>query len=311
MINVSHPKIGKMLDLNDLYFFVQVVDRQGFTAAGKALNVPKSKLSRRILALEKRLGVRLIQRTSRRFAVTEVGGEFYQYCRAMTVEAEEAENAVRRRLAEPVGRVRFSCPVGLGQQVIADLLPRFLEAYPKVQVVERLTSSAIDLIEEGLDLALRVHGAPLQSSDLVQRALCQIQLILVASPRLLSVTGRPQEPDDLQGAVGLARDASVEGAGWTLERDDGMQAVVPFRPVFYSNDWFTLRRMATAGVGIVALPAHVCRGELASGALERVLPHWRSDRATLTILTPSRRGTLPAVRAFIDFLARELPRAVA
>jgi DNA-binding transcriptional LysR family regulator len=300
-----------MLDLNDLYFFVQVVDRRGFTAASKALGVPKSNLSRRILKLEKDLGVRLIQRSSRRFVVTEIGTEFYEHCRAMTIEAEEAENAVRRRLAEPAGRVRFSCPVVLGQHAVADLLPRFMQAYPKIQIIEHLTSSPMDLFGEGLDLALRVHGRPLESSDLIQRSVCRIQLILVASPRLLDRIGRPHDPNALQGSVGLARDIFPDEATWNLEHESGRKAAIAFKPALCSNDWFTLRKLAAAGHGIVALPAHVCRDALAGGELECVLPEWRSEHAALTLLTPTRRGTLPAVRTFIDFLLRELPPVVA
>jgi DNA-binding transcriptional LysR family regulator len=299
-----------MLDLNDLLYFVHVVDRKGFTAAGKALNVPKSNLSRRVLKLEQALGVRLIQRSSRRFVVTEVGAEFYQHCRAMMIEAEEAENAIRRRRAEPVGRVRFSCPPVLGQYVVADLLPTFIRRNPRVQIIERLTSGTVDLSDDEFDVALRVHARPLEGSSLVQRTICRIQLILVASPAFLDTMGRPQEPDDLQDAAGLARDISFERSSWNLERESGGQAEIPFKPVFCSNDWATLCRIAVAGVGIAALPTHVCRKEVSCGALERVLPTWRADYATLTLLQPSRRGTLPSVRAFVDFMVRELPTAI-
>jgi DNA-binding transcriptional LysR family regulator len=300
-----------MLDLNDLYFFAQVVERGGFTQASKALAVPKSNLSRRIQRLETTLGVRLIQRTSRRFVVTEVGAEFYEHCRSMAIEAEGAESAVRRRLVEPAGRVRFSCPVALGQNAIADLLPQFVSAFPKVRIVERLTSGMPDLIDEGFDLALRIHAKPLPSSELVQRSVCAIQLIMVASASLLEHTGRPSHPDELKGARGLARDVYAEDAVWELGHDDGQMITVPYEPVFCSNDWLTLRKMAAQGIGIAALPAHVCRSELACGVLERVLPEWRSDHATLSMLMPSRRGALPSVRAFAEFLIRELPRAVA
>ena len=302
------PTLAGSLDLNDLYYFVQVVDHKGFTAASAAVSVPKSNLSRRIQKLEQQLGVRLIQRSSRRFVVTELGAEFYQHCRAMTIEADEAHNVVRRRLAEPAGRVRLSCPVALGQHAVADLLPAFLRAHPKVQVVSRVNTGVVDLIEEGYDLALRVHGKPLANSNLVQRTVCPISLILVASPAFLDRVGRPAEPRDLQGLPGIARDISVDDAVWTLRHDDGTDAVVPYRPVLASNDWLTLRKIASAGLGVTTVPVHVCRHELADGTLEQVLPGWRADRATLSLLTPSRRGTLPSVRALADHLLAELPR---
>ncbi|MGO4407089.1 LysR substrate-binding domain-containing protein [Bosea sp. RAF48] len=299
-----------MLDLNDLYFFAQVVDHKGFTTASRALGVPKSNLSRRILRLEEALGVRLINRGSRHFVVTQIGAEFYQRCRAVVIEAEEAQQVVTRRLAEPAGRVRFSCPTLLAQHVIAGLLPRFMRDHPKVEIVERLVGVDSDLIDEGFDLALRAHGEALPSSELIQRVVCEIQLILVASPAFLTRTGRPREPEDLEGRDGLARNVLFEGQSWRLEHRDGRIATVGYRPVFFSNDWLTLREIAGQDFGVAAIPAYACREAIASGLLERVLPDWRADRATLSILTPSRRGTLPAVRAFLDFLLKNIPAEI-
>jgi len=297
-----------MLDLNDLYFFVQVVDRKGFTAAADALKVPKSNLSRRIQKLEQHLGVRLIQRSSRSFVVTELGAEFYRHCRAMTIEADEAQNVVKRRLAEPAGRVRLSCPVALGQHVVADVVAAFLRQHPKVQVVVTLNTRAVDLIEEGYDIALRVHAKPLADSNLVQRVLCRISLILVASPSFLDGVGEPATPEDLQGLAGISRDIYVDDASWTLRRGEIEEVTIPFKPVVASNDWLTMRKMASAGLGIAAVPAHVCRHELDAGHLRQVLPGWIADQASLSLLTPSRRGTLPSVRALADHLIAELPR---
>lgn len=299
-----------MLDLNDLYFFAKVVERSGFTAASRSLGVTKSRLSRRIQNLESALGVVLIRRSSRRFALTELGAEFYQRCRALTIEAEEAENVVRRLLAEPAGRVRFSCPVVLGHHVLADLLPRFMRAYPKVEIVQRLSDAGMDLLDEGFDLALRVHGHALPPSTLIQRKVCRIEQFLVASPVFLDLYGRSEDPAHFEGVAGLARDAHNTDPGWTLEAVEGTEFRIGYKAVFFSNDWITLGKVAAAGFGIAALPAHVCRQSMAEGALERVLPQWRSGRADVSILTPTRRGTLPAVRAFADFLATELPGAL-
>jgi DNA-binding transcriptional LysR family regulator len=299
-----------MLDLNDLYFFAQVVERKGFTAASRALDEPKSNLSRRILRLEQALGVRLIQRTSRHFVVTEIGEEFYQHCRAMTIEAEAARSTIQKRLSEPAGLVRLSCPAVLGQHVLADLLPQFMRAFPKVRIVQRVTTAGVDLINEGFDIALRIHGPPLADSGLVMRRVCGVQLVLVASPAFLDAIGRPSGPEDLAGMAGLTRDPTIEQPVWSLRHADGRSADIPFAPVFFSNDWHVLQRTAAAGMGIAALPAHACRAELASGALEQVLPGWRGDQASLSLLTPSRRGMLPGVRALVDFLLAELPAAV-
>jgi DNA-binding transcriptional LysR family regulator len=299
-----------MLDLNDLYYFVQVVDHKGFTAASEALKVPKSNLSRRVQKLEQELGVRLIQRSSRRFVVTELGQAFYERCRAMSIEAEEAQNLVRRHVAEPAGRVRLSCPVALGQHVVADLVATFLARHPKVQVMTHLNTRAVDLIEEGYDLALRVHDKPLADSNLVQRVVCRISLILVASPAFLRRAGTPKRPEDLQRLPGISRDIYIDRADWTLRRGEAEQVIVPFRPVAASNDWLTMRKMANAGLGVTAVPAHVCKEEIAQGRLRRVLPDWTADQASLSLLSPSRRGTLPSVKALADHFIAELPRVL-
>ena len=182
-----------------------------------------------------------------------------------------------------------------------------MKAHPKVQIVARLTSGVTDILDGGFDVAMRVHASPLEDSSLIQREVGRIQLILVASPSFLDKTGRPREPQDLDGATGLARDIYVDDATWHLEHESGAEAVIAYQPLLASNDWTALGKIAAAGLGIAAVPAHVCRDELASGALERVLPEWRARHATVSLLTPSRRGTLPSVRAFVDFLIRELP----
>ncbi|MFD2273674.1 LysR family transcriptional regulator [Undibacterium arcticum] len=170
------------LDLNDLYFYVQVVDRNGFTAAAQALGVPKSRLSRRIAELEKSLGVRLLHRTSRRIAVTDIGAEFYRHCAAMITEAHAAEDAVHRTLAEPVGTINISAPGAMGELVLGELLPRFMTTYPKVRVVTQITNRRVDLVDERIDVALRITAEELESSSLVQSNLCSVPWVLLASP---------------------------------------------------------------------------------------------------------------------------------
>lgn len=174
-----------MRDLNDLYYYVQVVEQGGFAPAGRALGVPKSKLSRRIALLEERLGVRLIQRSTRRFAVTEIGQTYYQHCKAMLVEADAAEEAIALTQAEPCGTVRMTCPVALLDARVADMLSAFMAQYPRVQIQLEETNRRVDVLGEGLDLAIRVRPPPLDDSDLVMRVFAQRDQCLVASPRLL------------------------------------------------------------------------------------------------------------------------------
>jgi len=168
-----------------LYYFVQVVEHHGFAPAGRALDIPKSKLSRRIGILEERLGVRLVQRSTRKFSVTEIGQSYYQHCKAMLVEAEAAQEVIDRTRAEPQGLVRVACPVALLHFQIGPMLARFMADHPRVQVHLDATNRRVDVIQEGFDLALRVRFPPLEDSDLVMKILGESTQCLVASPALL------------------------------------------------------------------------------------------------------------------------------
>lgn len=181
-----------MQDLNDLYYFVHVVDHGGFAPAGRALGVPKSKLSRRIALLEDRLGVRLIQRSSRRFSVTEPGLAYYGHAKAALVEAAAAEEAILRQGSEPRGTVRMSCPVTLLDTDVGPMVAEFLGLHPQVSLHLDATNRRVDVIGEGLDVALRVRPPPLEDSDLVMRVLATRRQCLVASPRLLARRGQPE-----------------------------------------------------------------------------------------------------------------------
>lgn len=295
-------------DLNDYYYFVQSVDHGGFSATGRALDIPKSTLSRRVIALESRLGVRLIERTSRRFVLTEVGREFYRHAQAMLIEAEAAEEAVTRRLAEPSGVVRLTCSIGMAK-FLADPLTRFLVAYPKVNLRQMTTSRYVDLVEEGFDIGIRGHSQPLPDSDLIQRRLTPAVWHAFAAPAYLDRKGTPERPQDLADYAAVAQNTRSDEAAWHLYGEDGEQVIVPFVPRLQSDDLETLKTAAIAGLGLVSLPAYVAKQDLLEGRLQRVLPDWMTEAAAeITLLTPSRRGQLPSVRALIDFLVVEYPQ---
>lgn len=300
---------GALQDLNDLYFFAAVVEHAGFSAAGRALGVPKSRLSKRVAQLEERLGVRLLQRTTRRFVVTEVGERFYAHCRAVLEEAQAAQDAVDELRAEPRGVVRLSCPVSLTQTVLAYVLPDFLARYPKMQV--RLTSSdrRIDVIGEGFDLAIRVRSKLDTDANLVIRSFGQSRTLLVASPALLKAQGRPLQPDQLASLPALSM-LEHEGAQvWELVNADGARVNVEVGPRLVSGDFATLLESARRGLGVALLPEFVCAPAITRGELEVVLPEWSAPGGTMHFVYPSRRGMLPGVRALVDFLAERLPAA--
>jgi DNA-binding transcriptional LysR family regulator len=301
-----------MLDLKDVYYFVQVVENKGITAAARALDLPKSSLSRRILALEAALDARLIQRTSRRFVVTEVGEAFYKHALAMLVEAEAAENVVRQRTAEPSGTIRLSCSVAFAQLALADLIPQFMAAYPRVRIIQHATNRQVDPVQDGFDLCLRAHSTPLPDSTLVQRPLALTPWHLFAGPAYLKRNGMPDTPAALSAHDGIALGGMHDTHAWQLRdvRHAGQAEVIPFEPCLLSDDMATLKVAACQSVGIVALPGYVGQPEVRKGQLVRVLPQWTAGVATISLLMPSRRGLLPSVRAFIDFLVEHVPIAV-
>jgi len=300
-----------VLDLNDVFYFVRVVEKKGISAAARALDLPKSTVSRHILALETGLGARLIQRTTRTFAVTEIGQEFYAHAVATLIEAETAENVVRQRMADPSGTIRFSCSVALAQLGVAELIPRFMTLFPRIRIVQHATNRLVDPVQEGFDVCLRAHSTPLPASTLIQRRLVDIPWHLFAGPAYLARKGTPANPDDLAAHDGVGLRQTDEAHVWSLtyEQRPDKKATVAYAPCLQSDDMGTLK-VAARMLGIVALPGYVGRKEVESGLLVRVLPEWHAGIATLSILMPSRRGLLPSVRAFIDFLSTYVPPAV-
>ncbi len=292
-----------MQDLNDLVYFARVVDHGGFAAAGRALGIPKSRLSRRISTLEDQLGVRLLQRTTRRLAVTELGQVFYTHCKAMLVEAEAAREAIERSRAEPSGVVRMSCPVTLLEASVADMLVGFLTAHPKVELHLEATNRRVDVVGEGIDLALRVRPPPLEDSELVLRRLADRAQCLVASPALLGRLGMPRVPADLSRYPSLALGTPQQRADWTLVGPDGAQARIEHRPRLVTRSMTTLRAAAMAGVGIVQLPTMILAEPFEQGHLVRVLADWAPRPEIIHAVFASRRGLLPSVRALVDHLA--------
>ncbi|WP_232818296.1 LysR family transcriptional regulator [Zobellella maritima] len=293
-----------MQDLNDLYYYAAVVEHGGFAPAGRALGIPKSKLSRRIALLEERIGARLLQRSTRHFSVTEVGQTFYAHCRAMLVEAEAAHEAVAMTHAEPCGVVRVTCPIALLYAHIGVMLADFMGLYPQVKVYLEATNRQVDPVGEAIDMAIRVRPPPIEDSELVMRTFSDRGQCLVASPGLLARCGSPREPGELGALPSLALgNAPQERYVWELGGPGGTHAQVDHQPRFVTTDMFALRTAAVAGVGVVQLPVMMVTRELASGALARLLPQWQPPREIIHAVFPSRRGLLPSVRALLDYLA--------
>ena len=296
-----------MQDLNDLYYFAMVVEHAGFAAAERALGIPKSRLSRRIAQLEIDMGVRLLQRSTRRFAVTEVGQNVYRHAQAMLSEAQSAREAVDRLSAEPRGLIKVSAPVALAQQQLAELLPDFLVKYPQVRVQMQVSNRRVDLINEGFDVALRVRSQLNDDGSLVMRSFGQIRELLVASPAYLNAHGRPGTPQDLAGHLTLSMSEDESRQRWELHGPDDVTVRVDIQPRLMGHDFPLLMESAKRGLGIALLPETVCGEPIHSGQLEPVLADWSLPQGICHAVFPSRRGLLPSVRVFIDFLAERLP----
>ncbi|WP_242525262.1 LysR substrate-binding domain-containing protein [Lysobacter changpingensis] len=292
--------VGRVLNLNDLVFFVSAVEHGGFAAASRRLALPKSTISKRVAVLEEQLSARLIHRTSRSFTLTELGRDFYEHARGALIEAEAAEAIVRDRQAEPSGTVRISASVPVAQLQLAACLPRLARLHPKLRLQLDVSDRFVDLPQEGVDIAIRSHFAPLPDSGLVQRRLSEEAVVLVASPAYVSSRSPMRSPDDLAQHDGVLSGALL--TTWTLFDRSGRRALVAPQAVMVANESTVLIAAAEAGLGIACLPERMCRASIASGALVRVLPDWNAGTVTTTLVMPHRRGLLPGVRATVEFL---------
>ncbi|WP_193165325.1 LysR substrate-binding domain-containing protein [Microbulbifer hainanensis] len=299
-----------MMDLNDLRYFALIVEHGGFTAAEQVAHVHRSKLSRRVAQLEERLGVRLLQRSTRSLALTEAGQAFYEHCAAMLIEADAAVEAIAQMRSEPVGTVRLSCPVAMAQLYIARLLAEFMVAHPKVRVELDSNDRNINLIEERVDIAVRARDSALQQPGLVARRIASGRFILAASPAFFDSAGQIDSPEKLAECDTLGGLAGGEKQIWSLVTADGHSARVEHRPRLLCSDLSVQYEAAISGVGIALLPERIASRGLKYGALVRVLPEWSTPEEDVHILFASRRGMLPSVRSLVDFLVERLPAAL-
>jgi DNA-binding transcriptional LysR family regulator len=294
-----------MRDLNDLSFFAAVVANEGFSAAARTLGVPKSRLSRRVAALETQLGVRLLERSTRKFRVTEVGQDIYRHARAALSEAEAIEAVAARLKSEPQGLVRISCPLGV-ERLLGAALPAFLARHPKLRVQVSVSNRRIDLIEESIDIAVRVRERLDTNPDLQVKIIANVGSMVVASPGLLAALGEPATPADLPRLPTLGHTDAPGLDRWALRNAEGEEAVVLHEPRLSASSFTILTQAAVDGLGIANLPEYYCQEMLETGQLLRVLPEWATPQGILHLVFTSRRGLLPSVRAVIDFAAEVL-----
>ncbi|MDM0111103.1 LysR family transcriptional regulator [Variovorax sp. J22R133] len=296
-----------MLDLNDMVYFAEVAERGGFAAAGRALGIPKSRLSRRVADLEAQLGVQLLQRSTRSLSLTPAGELYLRHCAAMRDAAQTAAEAVAQVQTEPRGTIRISCPVTLAQSSLGPLLPIFMKRYPEVRVEMMVLNRPVDPIEEGVDLALRVRPAIEDSATLVAKNFGVSRGILVASPELLKRQGPVTAPQDLERLDTVAMSAAGDGrASMRMEGPAGEVYMFHHSPRYIADDLATIKFAVVAGIGASMLPDYMCQSEIRNGLLAEVLPGWGPTPGISHAMFPARRALVPAVRKLIDFLADNL-----
>ncbi len=285
-----------MQDLNEMAIFAVVVGSGSFTKAADKLKLPKSTVSRKVSQLEKRVGVRLINRTTRNLKPTETGKMYYQHCVRMLEQAEEADRVVNNMQAEPSGLLRISTPLAFATPFFVNTIKGFLELYPKVDIEIVSDDKHLDMLESEIDIAFRV--GPLSDSSLVTRNLGTARLSLVASPEYLGKQGAPRNLDDLNNHVCIAHPA----APWVFTGPNGQPVEVDIKSRMIANDMEMIKNMTIAGLGIGAAPQILISDDVKAGRLVTLLPETPFMERTFYLVYPSRREPPSKVTAFTDFI---------
>ncbi len=287
-----------MDQLTSMRAFVRVVDLAGFAAAARTLDLSTAMVSKHVAALERRLGVPLLARTTRRVVPTEAGLRFHAHCVEILRAVDEAEQEVGTQAQEPVGCLRVTAPVEFGQRHLAPLLPPLLRQHARLSIYLDLSNRVVDLVEEGLDVAIRI--APALDTSLRGRQVTSSRLLLVAAPAYLRRHGTPTTPEALAQHTTLSF-ALGAGRHWVLVRDDERHAV-DLAPRLVSTSSDAVREAALAGAGIAMLPTFLAGDALARGALRVVLPQWDLGTLRIYALHPNRRTHPARLRVFLDAL---------
>lgn len=295
-----------MDNLSGIAVFAQVVEACSFTEAARRLGMSKAAVSKQVSRLEERLGARLLNRTTRKLSLTEVGSAFYERCARIVAEAEEAELAVTRLHATPRGTLKVGAPVNFGMQYLAPQLPAFMSRYPELRVDIEFNDRFVDLVEEGYDVAVRVADLP--DSSLIARKLAETRAVVCAAPSYWDTHGRPEHPHDLAKHNCFAYSYLSTRNEWRFSGPEGPVSV-RVSGSLTANNGDVLRQAAVAGVGVVAAPLFMACDDLRSGALEPVLPDFEADTRGVYAVYPHNRHLSAKVRAFVDHLVETLGQA--
>lgn len=295
--------IGKRedFDLNEMAIFVRVVESGSFTGAAKALGLPKSTVSRKITQLEERLGVRLIQRTTRSLSLTDTGSAYHAHCARILADIEEANIAVTEMQSTPSGTLRITAPVLFGSTVLSNLIAEYMELHPLVNIDLVLSDQMLDLVQDGLDVAFRVGH--LEDSSLIGRYLGDVKAILCASPDYIERHGRPTTPSE----VSEHQLITVTGRDqWTVKGPDDQEININIKPRLKVNDYASLNTLTQSGAGISALPILIAATAIKEKKLIPIMCNWPFQTHPIHALYASNRHLSAKVRSFVDFVIEKV-----
>jgi DNA-binding transcriptional LysR family regulator len=295
------------MDLNEMAVFVRVVQAGSFTQAARLMGSPKSTVSAKVSSLERRLGVSLLQRTTRRLHLTEAGDAFFRHCAQALASLEEAEQFVTAAQAEPQGLLRVTAPVDVGTTLLPGLLTAFLARYPKVKVELVLTARVVDLVGEGVDIAVR--ASPLADSSLLARKAGSTRFSAVAAPSYVAKAGKPSHPRDLAQHACL-RFSKMRGDGWELQSGDKRARVAIDGPIS-ADDLAALRELVLAGHGVALLPTFLTRDAIREKRLVQLLDGWHTRPEAVYLVHPASRFPAPKVKAFLQLAVETFEKALA
>jgi len=290
------------MDLAAIQAFAKVVQAGSFTRAAEALHTHKAHLSRVISQLERELGARLLERTTRSLSLTEVGREFHERAAALLAAVEDARQAVAQSQGEPRGTLRLTCGVEFGMLAVSGWINRYLALYPQMKVDAEITGRIVDVVHEGFDLAIRVGTLP--DSTLTARRLGALTYALYAAPEYLKRRGAPRSPKDLEHHDLLVFTPGSGSSAWQLGKQGETHRVAMQQPRFRASNSFAVRDAAASGLGIALLPRLIADPLLPEGRLRNVLKGWSSPDVPVNAVFASARFLAPKVRAFIE-LAHE------
>jgi DNA-binding transcriptional LysR family regulator len=291
------------MDLNDIIVFTKVAETKSFTGAADALGLPKSTVSRKLAQLEERLGVRLVQRTTRKLALTEIGEAYYERCQRIVSDIHSAEQLVTDMQASPRGRLRITASVDFSTRFLGGIIAEFLAANSEINIELEATDRLVDLIEDGFDLAVRI--GPMPESTLIARRLASLSLVLCASPAYIASRGMPSSIDELDEHDHVLFTPSSRNQTWTLVNGD--QTYEFGRPArLASNNFGTVVDVTRRGSGIALISEFIIRGEIKAGTLVEVLPQWRTRPSDVHAVYPARQNLPPRLALFLEHLTKSL-----